>query len=122
MRVAGQQVLPVSDPQHAELALKFAETPHDFSWILSDQDGALVSLAYEQGQLTLTRRGNDPHRYATVTELDDIRIFVDTSSVEIFVNAGTTTFTERYYAKGQVELALAAERECQLHVQAFQLK
>ena len=122
MRVAGQQVLPVSDPQHAELALKFAETPHDFSWILSDQDGALVSLAYEQGQLTLTRRGNDPHRYATVTELDDIRIFVDTSSVEIFVNAGTTTFTERYYAKGQVELALAAQRECQLHVQAFQLK
>ena len=36
-------------------------------------------------------------RKARIEELRDIRIFVDTSLVEIYINGGETVFTSRFY-------------------------
>ncbi|MCT3358034.1 GH32 C-terminal domain-containing protein [Companilactobacillus furfuricola] len=50
--------------------------------------------------MILNRTGEDEEREAQINLEDKLtlHLYVDTSSVEIFVNDGVRTFTERFYA------------------------
>lgn len=122
INVNGQQDLTVTDSQHTELIFNFQKTPHDFTWLLRAGQEILIKLTYQDNQLTLMRQGKDPYRYTTVKGLQDLHIFIDTSSLEIFANDGAAVFTERYYANEPVKLAVAATENCKSVVQAYQLK
>ena len=57
-------------------------------------------------RLILNRNTTDGERATSIEENDNIKlqVFVDKSSVEIFVNAGAITFTERIYFDGAIAL------------------
>lgn len=122
-KLAGRRELTVSDPQHSEFTLTFpTAVTGQFSWQLNDQQGQLISLTYRNGELVLDRRGPDGKRYAELPAgLRDLRIFVDTSSVEIFVNSGWVSFTDRYYATGRVSCQVTSDHEQSAQVQIYTL-
>lgn len=97
----------VPDPQHTEWDLTFDLPDYggQVSWQLANSDHALIAFNYDQGsgEVTVHQHNQETDRYASIghpTQLQ-VRIFVDTSSVEIFVNNGAATFTERYYTNDQ---------------------
>jgi len=62
---------------------------------------SIMTIKYNKklGKVVLNRAGDDPEREALLADTDELKlhIYVDTSSVEIFVNDGQRTFTERFY-------------------------
>ena len=68
---------------------------------LSIGDGGRVIYSTEQKVLTLERKsyvdGTIEKRQCFLDELKSLRIFIDTSSIELFVNGGQETFTARLY-------------------------
>lgn len=114
--------LNLADPQHSELVLHFDQPATHFTWELADDQGSLLTLTYANHELVLTRRGPDGKRYAQLAaDLSDLRIILDTSSVEIFANQGWASFTERYYAEGPVQLKLNGDASQPVAVTAFPL-
>ena len=118
----------VTDPQHTEWDLTFDLTGYDgqVSWQLANTDQVLISLSYDQGsvEITVHQHGQASDRYATIGHVGQLRarIFVDTSSVEIFINDGAATFTERYYTDDQpVTTTLAASRPTATAIKAYTL-
>lgn len=67
-----------------------------------------VRLIWKDGLLTLdlgTYGAGRTERKVNLSELNDLRIFSDTTSLEIFVNGGTEVFTSRVYSNhGSVSL------------------
>ncbi|PWG67301.1 sucrose-6-phosphate hydrolase, partial [Enterobacter mori] len=65
------------------------------------QDDTIMSLTYntQSHSFTLFRKDHDDCRYADIASSHEVnlRIFIDKSSVEIFINDGEKCFTERYY-------------------------
>lgn len=120
--------LAVTDPQHTEWDLIFDLTGNDgqVSWQIANNDETLVSLCYDQssGEVTVHQHNQTSDRYATVGHVHQLRarIFVDTSSVEIFLNDGAATFTERYYNDQQpVMTTVAANRPTATAIKAYTL-
>lgn len=72
----------------------------DFRLIIGTNDQGFT-LHYEFGvmRFSITREAGRGRtcRKARIEELRDIRIFVDTSLVEIYINGGETVFTSRFY-------------------------
>lgn len=62
---------------------------------------SIMTIKYNKklGKVVLNRAGDDPEREALLAATDELKLhmYVDTSSVEIFVNDGQRTFTERFY-------------------------
>jgi len=62
---------------------------------------SIMTIKYNKklGKVVLNRAGDDPEREALLADTDELKLhmYVDTSSVEIFVNDGQRTFTERFY-------------------------
>ena len=112
IQLTGQQELMVTDPQHSEFNLSFTQPVRgEFDWRLNDQQGPLLTVSYRDNELVLKRRGKDGLRYATLPAgLTNLQIFVDTSSVEIFVNDGWVSLTDRYYATGAVSYEIASDQ------------
>lgn len=83
------------------------------SFIL-DLDGN-TSLVFDKIENTLTlfrksiKTNQQESRTIRLTEVEDLRIFVDTSSLEIFVNQGAFVFTSRLFA-------VLNKRDCYLEV------
>ncbi|MBB1079309.1 glycoside hydrolase family 32 protein [Limosilactobacillus sp. STM2_1] len=121
--LTGNKQLSVTDPQHTEYLFKVKnETPQTFAWQINDANGTIIKLAVRHNQVTLFRRGkNDQYRYATLTTpLTDIHIFVDTSSVEFFINDGAVSFTERYYTTRKITTSISSNN-CTLHGNIYTL-
>lgn len=112
--------------RHQEMLVSF-KVPDDgqVSWSCQDSQHRLVTLTYDQhfGVVTVTQAGKANDRYAAVGHLDqlDLQIFVDSSSVEFFVNHGAATFTERYFTEDPLNYQLAASRPTRANVTAYQL-
>lgn len=123
LTVDGVQDLAVSTPQHSEFNFTFPKAfMGQFSWQLNDRQGTLLKVTANAGQIVLNRRGEDGMRYACVPAgITDLRIFVDTSSVEIFINHGWVSMTERYYALGPVSYQLASDQRISLAVENYAL-
>lgn len=119
----GSHQLRTSDPQHSEFNFQFTRPiTGQFGWQLNDQQGALITLSYHDGELILYRRGQDGCRYADLPKgLLNLQIIVDTSSVEIFVNSGWVSLTDRYYASGPVTYQLTSSHPVTLNVTDYAL-
>lgn len=91
----------------------------------TDSDGKrLLSLEYDktQNKLILLRSTSDPEREATLKAADlNLHIYVDTSSVEIFVNDGQRTFTERIYANS-VDLNMISKNVSKVNAKVYRLE
>ena len=68
--------------------------------ILDSSNNKVLDLKYLNNKIILNRTGEDEEREAQINLEDKLtlHLYVDTSSVEIFVNDGVRTFTERFYA------------------------
>ena len=123
LQLNGRHELTVADPQHSEFNFEFTKPVNgEFNWQLEDHDGALVTVSYKDGELTLHRRGKDGYRYAKLPAgLKELQIFVDTSSIEIFVNDGWVSLTDRYYATGTVSYHLISDQPTALNVANYTL-
>lgn len=109
----GKKQVAVSDAQHAEYLFRASsEGLNDFQWVLNDSQGTLIKVSVHGTKVTLYRRGaQDQYRYATLAApIKDVHIFVDTSSVECFINDGAASFTERYYAAGKVSATVSGKQ------------
>ena len=64
----------------------------------------------DTGRLVLDRGGDDGERICEHPGADhlDLRIFVDNSSIEVFVNSGEETFSSRIYPTGSITATLIA--------------
>ena len=96
-------------PKTCEVLIKFNETFKNKAELLkisSNSQFLSLSVEPETNRLVLNRSTNDGER---ATKLDnftnlELQIFVDNSSVEIFVNQGAITFTERMYWDSDLKL------------------
>lgn len=113
--------------QHCEvqLTVPFADGGQ-FSWALVTGDHPLVSLDYnhESGWVTVHQDGQKSDRYAHLGPVDqlNLQILVDTSSVEIFINHGAATFTERYYTEEPVTYQLNSSTPRKVLLKVYQLE
>lgn len=118
------QSLPLTDPSHNEQLLTLNLAPNaSFTWQLVSNDKPVLTFHADQasGDLVLTR-GQSEQRFAKFSgQRLTLQIFVDTSSVEIFVNHGEATFTSRYYCTGKQNIILSANTTLTGHVTAYQL-
>ncbi|AEB06702.1 sucrose-6-phosphate hydrolase [Coriobacterium glomerans PW2] len=127
MDVVGSVTLQVPDPQHLELDLDVSldRSCDQISWVLECEGDALVSLTFSErtGELSVHQRGAASDRYAEIGSVEHLRlqIIVDTSSVEIFVNSGAATFTERYYADAAPSHQVRSTHPARISVSAHTL-
>lgn len=73
--------------------------------VLDYQDGV-----FSMNFLNRTGAGRTVRR-AEINSLEDIRIIMDTSAIEVYVNQGSTVFTSRYYpASGESRVVIDCEK------------
>ncbi|BDR58533.1 glycoside hydrolase family 32 protein [Xylocopilactobacillus apicola] len=84
-----------------------------------------VELKYqrEQNKFILKRSDRSDARYAKLKMNDqlEIQIFVDKSSLEIFLNQGESVFTDRYYFNGTPKICLTSEKNNNFDCAVYQL-
>lgn len=129
-REVGREQLNLADSQYVELILEGELAQWQgrrFEVTLGVEDGPLVSLSYDKdsGELVLNRpdQGDDAKRFGTVKPSDILKlhVFIDTSSVEFFVNDGETVFTERYFTEQKPTIELNADAELSMQLTAYSL-
>ena len=92
-----------------EMIVEFAQSA-PFSIVVDDE----ATLTYDGGVLRLTMNEGGYGRDERGIEIDavkNIRLFKDTSSLEIFVNDGWTVFSSRVYSTGEPSVRIEARSE-----------
>lgn len=81
-----------------------------------------ISVDRDGDRIILNRTTTDGERVAHMSLSDSLslHIYVDSSSVEIFVNQGSVTFTERMYWQDKINLRLLAD--CDNQSRIYQLE
>jgi len=71
----------------------------------------------------LYRTDKDDYRYATIQSHQDLKlqIFIDKSSIEIFINDGEAVFTERYYTEDDIQVWISSTEDVPTNYQIYQL-
>lgn len=69
------------------------------------------------------KKPNDAKRFGQVNTSDELklRIFIDTSSVEFFINDGELVFSERYYTEHEPRIVLTADKPVMTQITAYNL-
>lgn len=84
-----------------------------------------MALTYDKKdqKLTLTRQGQDAKRYAKLKKCSELKlhVFIDRSSVEIFINDGEAVFTERLYSEKNYEVAVEAKQTIDMNIDSYLL-
>ncbi len=92
---------------------------------LKDAHNNLLSLEYNvnNNELSLYRTDKDDYRYATIQNHQDLKlqIFIDKSSIEIFINDGEAVFTERYYTEDDIQVWISSTEDVPTNYQIYQL-
>lgn len=113
-----EEKLLCTNEKQVELMLDLKDTT-DFSFSLRDQVGnEQLTLDFDRDTYKFTLTKGD-QRFATIapTNSVNLRIFVDTSSLEIFINDGEAVFTERFYLESAPTLWLKAKKAtCQAEI------
>lgn len=117
--------LIAKDASHAEILFSLPTT--DATLTFKDaQEQDILSLVYtaETNKFVLRRNDTDEARYGTIQANDTLKyhLFIDTSSVEIFINDGETVFTERYYSESKPAVYLTTANETSVESTVYQLK
>ncbi|MCI2769399.1 GH32 C-terminal domain-containing protein, partial [Staphylococcus warneri] len=108
----------------AEVNLKMLAS--DFILNLKNQQGDLLSLEFDSEfqKFKLHRYDIGDYRYAMIqtTETLDLQIYIDTSSIEIFINEGEAVFTERYYSETAPEVWLSSQQNIEVITSIYELE
>ncbi len=106
----------------AELELTFREKAEGVLLLLTDGDKSLQLSLEPGGRFVLNRNTEDGERAAVwhYRESLKLRMFIDRSSVEVFVGDGELTFTERIYWEKDVSCRVLAQADNQ--AQAWRLE
>lgn len=102
----------IAVPRTSEVQIQFKEIKSDTLLKITDGTNSLTLMLDMLGnRLILNRTTKDGERAATVENLLNLELqcFIDVSSVEIFVNDGELTFTERMYWDGELFLINEAD-------------
>lgn len=126
LTVSDHSVLPL-DGQQLEINLAAPVKPQSrFQWQLTAGGKELIVLTYDRksGWLTVSQAGKTSNRFAMLGSVDklNLQILVDTSSVEIFVNHGAATFTERYYTETAVSYQVQSSVPTTVQLVAYHLQ
>ncbi len=82
---------------------------------LKDAHNKILSLEYNANnhEFSLYRTDKDDYRYATIQSHQDLKlqIFIDKSSIEIFINDGEAVFTERYYTEDDIQVWISSTED-----------
>ena len=106
-----EKTLLCENEHQAEIDLTLT-TDQAFELAFTDQDKQ-VKLTFDQATHTFTLLNGDA-RYASIKPNAEfkLQIFIDTSSLEIFINAGEAVFTERFYFDNAPQVWLTAKAQC----------
>lgn len=106
-----EKTLLCENEQQAEIDLTLT-TDQAFELAFTDQDKQ-VKLTFDQATHTFTLLNGDA-RYASIKPNAEfkLQIFIDTSSLEIFINDGEAVFTERFYFDNAPQVWLTAKAQC----------
>ncbi|NGX77229.1 glycoside hydrolase family 32 protein [Staphylococcus sciuri] len=92
---------------------------------LKDAHNKILSLEYNANnhEFSLYRTDKDDYRYATIQSHQDLKlqIFIDKSSIEIFINDGEAVFTERYYTEDDIQVWISSTEDVPTNYQIYQL-
>ncbi len=111
-----QKTLLCEGEKQAELELTLDST--DFSLTLNDpKTSAQIKLSFDQKAQTFILENGDK-RYATIAPKSKLKLqlFIDTSSLEIFINDGEAVFTERFYFEKTPEVWLDTRAKCDMQL------
>ncbi len=91
--------------------------------ILDSNNNKILDLKYLNNKVILNRMGKDGEREAEINIEKELKLhlYVDTSSVEIFVNDGIRTFTERIYTD-KANLNVISENKTDVSATVYQLE
>lgn len=93
--------------------------------ISSESDYVEVLYYPSDNKIVLYRNTEDGNREATITKKKDIsmRIFIDKTTCEVFIEDGEAVFSSRIYFDGELKVNLVCnEGDCQAEIRAFNLK
>lgn len=103
-----------------EIETKVDELPKTFKLKISFGEESL-SLSLDRNLLIL-RKTNTDDRYSLIKENKLIlQILCDSSSVEIFVNNGKSTFSERLYGSNKMNLSIKSDQNVKCVVRKLQV-
>lgn len=98
---------------HAEVTVHLATESSLRLTLKSATQAEALTLCYDKdaNKFRLTRAGEEDPRFATLggEALTDLKLFIDTSSIEIFANNGAAVFTERFYVDSAPALWLQTD-------------
>ncbi|WP_412520508.1 glycoside hydrolase family 32 protein [Staphylococcus simulans] len=122
-------------PERSEVDISIVENEADeLSVVFSNQSDEAVKISYEKytGALMLDRSqsgtlpSNQDNQTRTVKlnqPLQSLRIFIDTSSMEIFINEGTHVMTTRLFPKAPYEHCMfSASGNVKIKTKQYELK
>ncbi|GAF39521.1 Sucrose-6-phosphate hydrolase [Agrilactobacillus composti DSM 18527 = JCM 14202] len=126
-RLSGPTKLTQGNSQEINLTATLKNTgAKQFNFKLQGaQSQDFVNLNYDvtTGILKLTRSDRNDARYATIkaNENLELQVYVDASSLEIFINQGTAVFTERYYIQDTPALWVACDTAVTIQSDIYEL-
>ncbi|MEB7691232.1 MULTISPECIES: glycoside hydrolase family 32 protein [Staphylococcus] len=115
----------VTEHSEIELDLSLENNGSYFNIYFKDkQNTSFLTLKYSNNNFILTGIDTSDQRYATsnLTEKVEMRIFIDKSSIEIFINEGEVVFTERYYTEGDPIVQIEGSNDIIVHETVYQLE
>lgn len=118
-----------SDTQHIELLFKASIANwlgEKISFTIESHGQYLVSLTWskKESKVVVERSDkpvSDSKRYGKLKTSDVLKmhIFIDTSSIEFFLNDGELVFSERYYTEEQPQIFLSADRTINMKIEGY---
>lgn len=122
------EIYSISDvTEHSEIDLDISIRNKDSYFNIYFKDNQKISfltLEYSNNNFILTSTDTDDQRYAksNLTDNIEIRIFIDKSSIEIFINDGEVVFTERYYVEGDPIVQIEGSNDIIVHETVYELE
>lgn len=98
----------------------------DFTIILNNTKQDLITIEFDNdhSKFRLYRHDLEDYRYATIDPCSRIKlqIFIDKSSLEVFINKGEAVFTERYYSECAPEIWMSSPHNITANVDKYHLE
>ncbi|WP_210125291.1 sucrose-6-phosphate hydrolase [Staphylococcus sp. GDY8P85P] len=119
-----QPRLLLNDKYHAEINLKGPNK--NFNIEFKNANNQLISLTYDalSHKFSLYRFDKGDYRYSIIKDSDiiNLQLYLDTSSVEIFINDGESVFTERYYSEEPPQVWVSSNDNILIESSIYELK
>ncbi|MBI5974816.1 sucrose-6-phosphate hydrolase [Staphylococcus canis] len=119
-----QHYIISSDSKNLEINISIPY--RNFTFAMKDSKDELISLNFnhDKNKFILYRNDLNSYRYSTIMNSNKLKlqIYVDTSSIEIFINDGESVFTERYYTEEIPEIFIKDKDVINSEIEVFELK